>query len=57
MDKNVLDASNDIKISAVIGFTLLCSQVSAQNISPAQCQEFTDSKTEDNNAQLQSRHH
>jgi len=54
--KNGLDASNAIKIKALIGFTLLYSQVSAQSISPAQCQEFTDGKTEVN-AQLQSRHH
>ncbi len=40
----------------LIGFTLLCNQVSAQSISPAQRQEFTDAKTEVN-AQLQSRHH
>lgn len=34
---------------ALIGFTLLCSQVSSQSISPAQRQEFTDAKTEVNN--------
>jgi len=33
----------------LIGFSLLCNQVSAQSISPAQRQEFTDAKTEVNN--------
>ena len=34
---------------SVIGFALLCNQVNAQSISPAQRQEFADARTEINN--------
>jgi hypothetical protein len=38
-------------------FVVLSGTVNSQSISPAQRQEFTDAKTEVNNAKIQSRNH